>query len=75
LYGLHVILLTSLISSSVLTASELTLNTTLSATNITAILAIEERTVQQAGRAAEAIQGGQRYPGQAVPMAYTYDEF
>jgi hypothetical protein len=48
------------------------LNNTLSATNITVILAIKERTMQQAGRGVEAIQGGQRYPGQAVPMAYTY---
>jgi hypothetical protein len=31
--------------------------------------------VQQAGRGAEAIQGGHRYPRQAVPMAYAYDEF
>jgi len=60
---------------SVLTASDLTLNTALSAKDIAAILAIDERSVQQAGRGAEAIQGGNRYPGQAVPMAYAYDQF
>jgi len=55
--------------------SDLTLNTTLSAKDIAAILATNERSVQQAGRGAEAIQGGQRYPGQAVPMVHAYDEF
>ncbi len=55
--------------------SDLTLNTTLSAKDIAAILATDERSVQQAGRGAEAIQGGQRYPGQAVPMVHAYDEF
>ena len=60
---------------SVLDVSDLTLNTTLSAKDITAILAIDERSVQQAGRGAEAIQGGHRYPGEAVPLAYAYDEF
>ena len=60
---------------STITASDLTLDTTLSAEDIAAILAIDERSVQQAGRGAEAIQGGQRYPGQAVPMSHAYDEF
>jgi hypothetical protein len=55
--------------------SDLILNTTLSARDIAAILAMDERSVQQAGRGAEAIQGGHRYPGQAVPMAHAYDEF
>ena len=67
--------LISFSAPSVLTASDLTLNTALSAEDIAAILAIDERSVQQAGRGAEAIQGGNRYPGQAVPMAYAYDEF
>jgi hypothetical protein len=65
----------SLMSFSVLDVSDLTLNTTLSAKDIAAILAINERSVQQARRGAEAIQGGQRYPGQAVPMVHAYDEF
>jgi len=62
-------------SFSVLNISDLTLNTTHSTKDIAAILAINERSVQQAGRGADAIQGGQRYPGQAVPMMHTYDEF
>jgi hypothetical protein len=65
----------SLMSFSVLDVSDLTLNTTLSDKDIAAILAINERSVQQSGRGAEVIQGGQRYPGQAVPMAHAYDEF
>jgi len=31
--------------------------------------------MQQAGRGAEAIQGGHRYPGQAVQMVHAHDEF
>lgn len=65
----------SLMSFSVLDVSDLAVDTTLPIKDITAILAINERSVQQAGRGAEAIQGCQRYPGQAVSMAYAYDEF
>jgi hypothetical protein len=51
-----------------------TANTSLSDADLTAILAINERASQQAGRGAEAIQGGHRYPGEAVATAHAYDE-
>ena len=54
----------------VLAASNLTLNMALSAKVIATILATNKRSVQQAGRGAEATQGGHRYPGQAVPMVH-----
>ena len=60
---------------TVLNVSDLTLNITLSAEDIAAILAIDECSVQLAGRGIEAIQGGHRYPGQAIPMVHTYDKF
>jgi hypothetical protein len=66
--------LMSFSAPSVLAASDLIRNTALSPKDFAAIPAINERSVQQAGRGTKAIQGGHQYPGQAVPMAHAYDE-
>jgi hypothetical protein len=64
----------SLTFTTVLSTPEIAANTALSASDITAILAINKRAAQQAGRGAEVIQGGHRYPGQAVVTTHAYDE-
>jgi hypothetical protein len=68
-------LLISFSAPSVLAASNFTPNIALSAKDIATILATNERSVQQAGRGAEATRGGHRYPGQAVPMVHAWDTF
>lgn len=55
-------------------ANDLSQHTNLSSSDIRAVMAINERAEQEPGKGADIIQGGHRYPGEAVLNNYVYDE-